>query len=170
MDGVYKADDFRAKQYDVFVSYKHLDHERRDVLISALKAEGLSVWWDAKLVSEEWRPQLAEKIRNSNLTVTLWSAQVAAAPGEVQHEMAQAYGLKRLMVLNTDDAAIPQTFSDQNFMPFTHWADAGKRGAAACGDRGGGEAAGRERHLSGGRRLGGGGDSGGVRGYSGGAG
>jgi len=32
------ADDFRAKSYDVFVSYKHLDVDVRDILIEALQA------------------------------------------------------------------------------------------------------------------------------------
>ena len=32
----HSAEEFRAKAYDVFVSYKHIDAEPRDVLIEAL--------------------------------------------------------------------------------------------------------------------------------------
>jgi hypothetical protein len=61
------TEDSRAKTYDVFVSYKHLDAEIRDIIVEALQAAELSVGWDAKLVSEEWRRQLADRINNCEL-------------------------------------------------------------------------------------------------------
>ena len=125
----YTADDFRAKTYDVFVSYKRLDADVRDILIEALQAAKLSVWWDSKLVSGAWRPQLADRINNCGCIVALWSKQVEAAPDEVADEMAQARGLNRLMALKTDNATIPSRFGEQNFMPFDGWADPAKRKA-----------------------------------------
>ena len=38
------SDDFRAKKYDVFVSYKREDFLARDVLIMALEAKGYEVF------------------------------------------------------------------------------------------------------------------------------
>jgi hypothetical protein len=35
--------DFRAKTYDVFISYRHLDAEIRDIVVEALQAAKLSV-------------------------------------------------------------------------------------------------------------------------------
>lgn len=123
------ADAFRAKQYDVFVSYSHFDADVRDIFVEALQEAKLSVWWDAKLMSGAWRPQLAHRIVNCKLVVALWSKQVAGAPDEVGDEMAQARGLDRLMVLRTDAAQIPKRFQEQNFMAFDCWADPAKRGA-----------------------------------------
>lgn len=120
-------DDVRFKPHDVFVSYRHLDAEIRDILVEAFTENGLTVWWDAKLVSEEWRPQLAQRINHCRLVVTVWSQQVATAPEEVADEMAQARGLRRLLVLRTDDAAIPKRFSDQNFLAFNQWRDPAKQ-------------------------------------------
>lgn len=125
----HNPDDFRTKSYDVFVSYKHLDAEIRDVLIEALEAARLSVWYDAKLVSGPWRPQLAERINHCKLVVALWSKQVAEAPDEVRDEMAQARGLDRLMALKTDGADIPMLFGEQNFMSFDGWAQPARRKA-----------------------------------------
>ncbi len=121
------ADDFRAREYDVFVSYKRLDADIRDILIAALEAAGLSVWWDAKLQSGKWRPQLAERIRSTKLVVALWSEQVAQKPDEVADEMSAARALDRLMALKTDAAAIPGVYGDENFMPFDGWDDPTQR-------------------------------------------
>ena len=121
------ADDFRAREFDVFISYKRLDADIRDLLIEAFEAAGLSVWWDAKLQSGKWRPQLAERIRSSKLVVALWSERAAAAPDEVKDEMSAARTLERLMALKTDAAAIPDVYGDENFMPFDGWADPAKR-------------------------------------------
>ena len=90
----HNADDFRAKSYDVLVSYQRADDAARDILIEALQAAKLSVWWDSKLVSGAWRPQLADRINNCGCVVALWSALAEAAPDEVGDEMAQARGLK----------------------------------------------------------------------------
>src|SRR5271157_432754 len=107
----------RAKHYDVFVSYKRSNGDIRDALIDALQEAKLSVWWDAKLVSGHWRQQLADRIVNCKLVVTLWSEQAATAPGEVLDEMIQARGLKRLMLIRTDNAEIPSGFADHHFLP-----------------------------------------------------
>src|SRR5262249_56311486 len=92
------ADNFRAKIYDVFVSYKHLDAEVRDILIEALEAEHLTVWWDAKLATGAFRPQLSDRINTCKLGVALWSGQVAAAPDETRVGVSPALGLPRLIV------------------------------------------------------------------------
>ncbi len=122
----FAPDDFRARTYDVFISYRHLDAAIRDALVEALEAAKLSVWWDAKLVSAAFRPQLAERIRNCKLVVALWSERVAASPDEVRDEMSSARTLDRLMVLRTDKSDIPKLFGEQNFMSFDGWADPAK--------------------------------------------
>ncbi len=124
---VHPADDFRAKEFDVFISYRHLDADIRDVVKDALEAANITVWYDGKLVSGAFRPQLADRITFCKLVVALWSERVAASPAEVGDEMSQARGLDRLMVLRTDTSEIPPLFREQNFMPFNGWADPVKR-------------------------------------------
>ncbi|MFM1814666.1 MAG: hypothetical protein RLZ98_1361 [Pseudomonadota bacterium] len=119
--------DFQIKNFDVFISYRHLDADIRDVLVAALEAAKLSVWWDAKLVSGVFRAQLAERINHCKLVVALWTERVAASQDEVRDEMSQARGLDRLMVLRTDKAEIPKLFGEHNFMSFDGWADEEKR-------------------------------------------
>src|ERR1700730_7765917 len=123
------GDDFRAKSYDVFVSYKRLDADVRDILIEALLAAKLSVWWDTKLVSGAWRPQLADRINNCGCVVALWSKRAEAAPDEVADEMAQARGFGRLVALETDNATIPSRLGEQNLLAFDGWAGPAERHA-----------------------------------------
>jgi serine/threonine-protein kinase len=52
---------------DVFVSYKAEDRARVEPLVQALEAEGLSVWWDARVGGgEAWREAIAEQLNAAN--------------------------------------------------------------------------------------------------------
>ena len=47
--------DFRAKSYDVFISYRREDDAARAVLVDALEAAGYDVFWDAKFSHGDWK-------------------------------------------------------------------------------------------------------------------
>src|SRR5437763_4226593 len=107
-------DQIRAKRYDVFVSYKREDFAGRDVLVSALEAEGYEVFWDTKLGVDYWRHQLRGEIRNSKLAIVLWSAK-AAASDEVKVEAAGALQLEKLMSAPIEDeSVVPKPYRDTN--------------------------------------------------------
>jgi tetratricopeptide (TPR) repeat protein len=113
----------RAKPYDVFISYKRVDADIRDLVVEALEAAKITFWWDAKLQSGQWRAQLAERINACGVVIAIWSKNAAAAPKEVLDEMIQARGLDRLIILRTDDAKAPDDFRIEHFLPLTAWAN-----------------------------------------------
>ena len=117
------ADDFRAKFYDVFVSYKREDDAARAVLVAALQREGFDPWWDAKLGQGDFRDQLRDQINRCDVVIALWSQNVHAKPDEVKMEMAHAFGVEKLLPLKLDGAPIPAQFAKENFLPFDGWAD-----------------------------------------------
>ena len=115
-------DEFRAKVFDVFVSYRRTDAGILHILVKALETAGLSVWWDAKLVHGEWRMQLNERLQNCKLVIALWSEQ-SATSNEMLFEMSIGRGHDRLMLVKIDRAEVPSMFADMNFLPLDDWAD-----------------------------------------------
>ena len=72
-----------ARDYDVFLSYAHLDADH-DVanarqLAGWLEAEGYKVWWDRHLLFGNWHEQLKQKAEASHKVVLLWSPRAAAS-------------------------------------------------------------------------------------------
>src|SRR5271166_1782470 len=101
-----KAEQIRAKRYDVFVSYKREDDAVRAVLCDAFASRGFEPWWDAKLLSGNFRHQLRDKINHCSVAIAIWSQNAAAKPDEVLVEMNHAFGLKRLLPVRIDAAPI----------------------------------------------------------------
>jgi len=57
---------------DVFVSYKAEDRSRVEPLVEALEAEGLSVWWDARVSGgEAWRETVVAVITEFGRTAQI---------------------------------------------------------------------------------------------------
>jgi hypothetical protein len=83
------SDEVRAKQHDVFVSYKREDDTAREVLCEALAARGYEMFWDAKLGIDYSRTKLRDRIECCKLVIVLWSAK-AAQSDEVGDEASGA--------------------------------------------------------------------------------
>jgi hypothetical protein len=122
------AETYRAKNYDVFVSYKREDDAPRAVLVAALEREGFEPWWDAKLGHGDFRHQLRDQINRCDVVIALWSQNAHAKPDEVKMEMAHAFGVEKLLPLKLDSAPIPAQFAKENFLPFDGWADEKRAG------------------------------------------
>jgi len=117
------SEPIRAKQYDVFISYKREDDAARDVLITALEDLGYEVAWDAKLMIDYWRPSLRDLINRSKLKIVLWSAK-AATSDEVKDEASAAKQLERCLSVPIESASVvPGPYADLNLNPFDKWAD-----------------------------------------------
>ena len=59
---------------DVFVSYKKEDFEVANRVVTALKENGLSVWWDDSLTSKSaWDKELEREIASAATVVVLWT-------------------------------------------------------------------------------------------------
>lgn len=121
------ADAFRAREYDVFVSYKREDSEARAVLVAALEAAGYEVFWDGKLNHDLWKTELRDEINRSKMVICLWSA-LAAASDNVKAEAFHAFGLKKLLSTPIEDkSVVPKYVADNNLHPFDAWADESRR-------------------------------------------
>jgi len=117
------ADDFRARRYDIFVSYKSEDGAAREVLVTGLEAAGYEVFWSGKLNHDDWKGELRDEINRSSMVICLWSAK-AAASENVWAEASHAYGIKKLLSAPIEDiSVVPDYFKDTNLHPFDGWAD-----------------------------------------------
>ncbi len=121
------GDEFKAKKYDVFVSYKRENDDARSVLVAALDVAGYEVFWDAKLNNDDWKGELRDEINRSKMVICLWSA-LAAASENVKAEAYHAFGIRKLLSAPIEDASvIPTYFKDTNIHPFDGWADESRR-------------------------------------------
>ena len=80
---------------DVFVSYKAEDRARVSLLVDALEADGLSVWWDAHIGGgDDWRETIARQLDDAKCVIVVWSKRSISPEGRfVRDEAARA--LKR---------------------------------------------------------------------------
>ena len=59
---------------DVFVSYKAEDRRRVQPLVTALEANGLTVWWDAQIGGgDEWRRSIERELDCAKCVLVVWS-------------------------------------------------------------------------------------------------
>ena len=117
------SDHFRAKKYDVFVSYKREDFLARDVLIKALEAKGYEVFWDAKLNNDEFQVELRDEIERCKIVIVLWS-ELASKSDNVKAEAFGAYQLEKLLSAPIEGfEKVPEYFKRVNLHPFHDWAD-----------------------------------------------
>ena len=121
------SDRFRAKKYDVFVSYKREDYLARDVLIKALEAKGYEVFWDAKLNNDEFQVELRDEIERCKIVIVLWS-ELASKSDYVKAEASGAYQLRKLLAAPIEGfEKVPEYFRKVNLHPFHNWADEAAR-------------------------------------------
>lgn len=126
---LHDAEDFRAKSYDVFVSYKHDDDDARAVLVGALESAGYDVFWDAKLNHGDWKDELRQRINRSKIAICLWSAK-AAASEHVKAEAYHAFGIEKLLSVPIEDkSVVPDYFRNTNLLPLDGWQDDSRRDA-----------------------------------------
>src|SRR5579872_1797627 len=59
---------------DVFISYKKADFPLAERLVSGLKAQGLSVWWDENLTARSaWDAEIEQEISVAAAVLVLWT-------------------------------------------------------------------------------------------------
>ncbi len=120
-------DHFRAKSYDVFISYKRGDDAARAALVDALEDAGYEVFWDTKLNHGDWKGELRHEINRCKLVICLWSRQ-AADSEYVKAEAYHAFGINKLLSAPIEDkSVVPGYFKDTNIHPFDGWADETRR-------------------------------------------
>ena len=117
-----RAKDHRAKDYDVFISYKRLNGEVCAIVEDRLRKEGFEVFTDQRLQGgKDWQQQLRARINECSVTIGLWSAEVEADPTEVEFELIHAYGIERLLGVRLDSSVPPSKLGKDNWLDFSGW-------------------------------------------------
>jgi len=124
--------------WDVFVSYKAEDRSRVEPLVEALEAEGLSVWWDARVGGgEAWREAIAEHLEAARCVIVVWSKRSTGPEGRfVRDEASRAQGKGTYLPITIDKVQPPLGFGEMQALSLAGWkgdaSDPHYRAVSAC--------------------------------------
>jgi membrane-associated phospholipid phosphatase len=106
---------------DIFVSYADEDRERAQVIVKALEAQKLTVFWDRKLVAgETYRQVLAKELVSARCVLVLWS-QVSVISDWVIDEADEGKKGGRLVSVRIDDVRLPLGFRQIQAVTLVGW-------------------------------------------------
>jgi hypothetical protein len=98
----------RADAHDVFVSYTRVDEALSGRLVRELMAEGFTVWWDQLIeAGSGWEDELSSSLARAHAVLLLWNANAARSRWVIE-EARRASGSRKLFVVRTDDAPLPE--------------------------------------------------------------
>src|SRR4051794_36063702 len=123
---------------DLFISYKAEDRARIEPLVEALEAEGLSVWWDARVGGgEAWRESIAEHLDSARCVIVAWSKRSTGPEGRfVRDEANRAQRRGTYLPVTIDKVEPPLGFGETQALSLTGWkgsrSDARYRTVSAC--------------------------------------
>jgi TolB-like protein/Tfp pilus assembly protein PilF len=123
---------------DVFVSYKAEDRSRVEPLVEALEAEGLSVWWDARVSGgEAWRETIAEHLDSAGCVIVVWSKRSTGPEGRfVRDEASRAQRKETYLPITIDKVDPPLGFGEMQALSLIGWkgdsSDPHYRAVSAC--------------------------------------
>ena len=105
----------------IFISYKREDELRAGMLVKALEAEGLPIWWDRNLPGgEEWRANIEKALNDARVVIVLWTrASVGADGGFVRDEASRARA--RLVPVRMEQVQAPLGFGELQAIDLSHW-------------------------------------------------
>lgn len=106
---------------DIFVSYQSNDRDKVRVLVDALRAEGLSVWWDQDIPAEAvWADAIAAALADAKAVVVCWS-HAAVESENVREEARRARARGRLVQAYIEDCEPPLFFGEQQGARLVGW-------------------------------------------------
>lgn len=95
---------------DVFISYKKEDAGRVIRLVEALRAEGLSVWWDHGIqAGQEWDRSIHQELYAAKVVIAIWSKASVGAPW-VKEEATVGKNRGILLPIRIDEVDPPLGF------------------------------------------------------------
>ncbi len=108
---------------DLFVSYKAEDRARLAPLVAALEAEGLMVWWDARIGGgANWRQEIERHLDAARCVLVAWSKRSVAPEGHfVRDEAARAMRLGTYLPVKIDAVALPLGFGEVQALSLEGW-------------------------------------------------
>ena len=108
---------------DVFVSYKSEDRRRVQPLVTALEADGLSVWWDAHIEGGAgWRQSIQQALDAARCVLVVWTRRSAGEEGRFVHDeatRAQRRGV--YLPVRLDAVEPPLGFGEVQALSLTGW-------------------------------------------------
>ena len=92
---------------EIFISYEHTDRPIASRFAEVIAGYGFTVWWDhALLAGDDYRLEIAEKIRMARVALVLLSAR-SVHSAWVLDEAARAYEAGKLVPVRTEEVDIP---------------------------------------------------------------
>jgi TIR domain len=107
----------------VMVSYKREDEPRVALLVRALRANGLEVWWDQALPGgEAWRENIQAAIDQAGCVVVVWShGSTGPDGGFVRDEATRAKARSLLVPVAFDNVMPPLGFGELQAIDLKRW-------------------------------------------------
>lgn len=107
---------------NVFISYAKEDTEFADKLRLALRAEGISTWWDNNLTSgNPWENEIYNALKNADVILVLWTSSSRKSDW-VKHEASIARLKGNLIQIHLDKISIiPGIFQTIQSLDFANW-------------------------------------------------
>ncbi len=108
---------------DVFVSYKAEDRARLLPLISALEAEGFTVWWDAHIGGgAHWREDIQEHLDAAKCVIVVWTRRSVGPGGDfVRDEATRARKRGAYLPVRFDATEPPLGFGEIEAVSLKGW-------------------------------------------------
>lgn len=113
-----------GRDFDVFLSYSHVDAEFTEVLRTALSGHGLNVWLDKDQIRPgDWFAEALEDGVRSSRTIAILISAHSLASGWVKEEYYRALGLchsnaSRLIPVVIDGSELPGFLSTRQYVDF----------------------------------------------------
>ena len=106
---------------DVFLSYRKEDFPIAERVVSGLKAQGLSVWWDESLTTRSaWDAELEREIAAAAAVVVLWTPRsVDSEWVRIEAHYALEHG--KLIPVMMEACAIPLAFTLRQNVNLSDW-------------------------------------------------
>ena len=107
----------------VFLSYKAEDRLRVKPLVEAMEADGLSVWWDARIrAGSEWRKEIEENLDAAACVIVVWSKRSVAPGGRfVRDEATRAQRRGTYLPIRIDAVEPPLGFGELQVISLKGW-------------------------------------------------
>ncbi len=106
---------------DVFVSYARSDKERVAPLVSALEAQGLSVWWDPEIAAgQQFDDQIEAEMGAARSVLVVWTP-TSVASRWVRGEAREAADTGILVPVRFDAARLPMDVRALHTIDLDNW-------------------------------------------------
>ncbi|MFZ1413014.1 MAG: toll/interleukin-1 receptor domain-containing protein [Defluviicoccus sp.] len=108
---------------EVLVSYKREDEDRVALIVAALEATGLNVWWDRHIEGgARWRRNIAEQLEAARCVIVVWSAASVGPAAEFVHdEASRAKARGVLLPVAIDAVSPPLGFGEVQVLDLVGW-------------------------------------------------